>query len=76
MLGLAASDDDDGKAGAAGATITDDQATQIQTLILESGANVAAFLNYMKAESISDIPAVKFAEAKSMLEQKKRAKQQ
>lgn len=76
MLGLAASDDDDGKAGGVGATITDDQATQIQKLVLESGANVAAFLNYMKAESISDIPAAKFAEAKSMLEQKKRAKQQ
>lgn len=74
MLGLAAADDDDGKAGGAGATITDEQAETIQSLIVESGANVAAFLNYMQAESVSDIPATKFKEAVAMLEQKKRAK--
>lgn len=75
MLGLAAADDDDGRAGGVGATLNDEQIERIQKLVLESGANVAAFLNYMKAESISDIHASKFKEAVAMLEQKKRAKQ-
>lgn len=75
MLGLAASDDDDGKAGGAGTPISTEQIHTIQRLVLESGANVTAFLNYMKAESISDIPAAKYKEAVAMLEQKKRAKQ-
>lgn len=74
MLGLAASDDDDGKAGGMGATLSDEQVNTVQQLVLESGANVAAFLNYMKAESISDIPTSKYKEAVAMLEQKKRAK--
>jgi hypothetical protein len=75
MLGLAASDDDDGRTGGIGTTINDQQVSTIQQLIIESGANVAAFLSYMKAESVSDIPANKYAEAVSMLEQKKRARQ-
>lgn len=76
LLGLRTrGEDDDGVRGGAPTTLTDEQATRVQQLVLESGANVAAFLNYMKAESISDIPASKYKEAVSMLEQKKRAKQ-
>lgn len=73
-LGLAASEDDDGVKGGAEGTLNDEQCNAIQQLVLESGANVAAFLNYMKAENISDIPASKYKEAVAMLEQKKRAK--
>jgi len=75
MLGLAASDDDDGKTGGTGATLNSEQIDKIQSLVLESGANVTAFLNFFKAESISDIQASKYKEAVAMLEQKKRAKQ-
>lgn len=69
-------EDDDGVKGDAPTTLNDEQINTVQQLVLESGANVAAFLNYMKAESISDIPVSKYKEAVSMLEQKKRAKQQ
>lgn len=68
-------EDDDGVKGDAPTTLNDEQTHTIQRLVLESGANVTAFLNYMKAESISDIPAAKYKEAVAMLEQKKRAKQ-
>lgn len=67
-------EDDDGASAGAPVSLNDEQVDTIQRLVLESGANVAAFLNYMKAESISDIPASKYKEAVSMLEQKKRAK--
>lgn len=74
MLGLAASDDDDGKAGGAGGTLTDAQVGQIQKLIGEVGADIDKFLAWANAESISDIPASKFDGAVRMLEAKRGAK--
>jgi hypothetical protein len=65
-LGLAASDDDDGAL-----PITDEQAEEITKLIADTKSNVTAFLKYIGAPSIADIPASKFAAAKSALEAKK-----
>lgn len=70
-LGLAASNDDDGKAAGDGATITDEQAETIQKLIVEAKANVELFLKYMNAESVADIPATQFKRAVDMLNAKK-----
>lgn len=71
MLGLAASDDDDGKNSGPGGTVTDEQADTIRRLITETNSNIEAFLKVMGAESVSDIPAAKFAEAVAKLETKK-----
>lgn len=62
MLGLAASDDDDGKAGGAGEPITDQQATEISALIVKAKMEVGAFLKWAKVESVADIPAADYAD--------------
>lgn len=67
-LGLAAADDDDGKASAA---ISEDQADKIRDLLTETKSNADAFLRYVGAESISDIPASKYADAIAKLEAKR-----
>jgi hypothetical protein len=59
MLGLAAADDD-GKAGAGVATITQEQADGLRDLIEVKGANRTAFLKWAKQERIEDIPADQF----------------
>lgn len=70
-LGLAASEDDDGSKGGAGETITDAQADQLQALIVETKSDISRFLKWAAVESLSDIPARKFADAVAMLQAKK-----
>lgn len=67
-------EDDDGKAGGAKGPITEAQAEQITKLIAESKSDVTRFLKWAGAESISDIPAAKFADAVAMLQAKKNGK--
>jgi hypothetical protein len=57
MLGLAAAADDDGKAGAGVATITQKQADDLTDLIETKGASRSAFLKWAKQERFEDIPA-------------------
>lgn len=73
-LGLAASDDDDGRAAGIGETITDDQRNELLRLVEETGADTEKLCAYYKIEALPDLPAARFAEAKRMLEAK-RAKQ-
>lgn len=64
-LGLAASEDDDGKASTATVddappapgSITEQQADNLRDLLEEKGASVAAFLNWAKQKRLCDIPA-------------------
>ena len=56
-LGLAAAEDDDGKAGAGQPTITQEQADNLRDLIEANGKNTAKFLKWAKAERIEDIRA-------------------
>lgn len=72
-LGLAAANDDDGKAGGNGDTITDEQATQLIDMIESVGANRAKFLEFFKVESVAALPAAKFKQATDMLNQKAKA---
>jgi len=72
-LGIAASNDDDGNGSENGA-VTEQQAGRLQSLIVEVGADIAKFLAWAGAESISDIPAGKFGAAVSMLEAKRGVK--
>lgn len=67
-------EDDDGAKGGAPAGLTDAQVEHIQKLIVDVGADIARFLSWAGAESISDLPAGKFAAAVSMLEAKRGAK--
>ena len=73
-LGLAASDDDDTKHISVGALLNDAQATEITSLALEVRADMDKFLRYLGVESISDIPALRFKEAKEALEAKRATK--
>lgn len=57
MLGLAAARDDDGKAGASGPTITQEQADALRELIESTGKDRAKFLKWAKVEKIEDIRA-------------------
>jgi hypothetical protein len=72
-LGLAASDDDDGKSAGSGAAISEEQLGELQSLIAEVAADIQKFCRYMKVETLADIPATKFADAKAALEAKRQA---
>lgn len=74
-LGLAASSDDDGQAsGAAAGAIDDEQAAHIANLIEENGIPLAAFLGYMKVETVAQIPAGQYKRALHAIGQSKAAK--
>lgn len=67
-------EDDDGNAGGSGAVITDEQADTIRELIGSTGTKVGAFLEYIGAPSVADIPAAKFQAAmKALLAKQKKA---
>lgn len=72
IFNIAVGEDTDGNEP--GGSITEKQGEIISALIVEARADIAKFLKWVGAESISDIPAKKFAAAVAMLETKKRAK--
>jgi hypothetical protein len=75
-LGLAASDDDDGRAagdkGGNGAsdTITDEQVAEIGRYIAKTSSNIGLFCKAMGVAVIPDIPAARYADAISKLKAK------
>lgn len=71
MLGLAAADDDDGKAGGAGEVLSAKQVEEMQALIVEVAADIQKFCKHMKVEKIEDIPANRFQSAMDALNAKK-----
>jgi hypothetical protein len=73
MLGLAAADDDDGKASHGGVTITEDQAADLVALADDVGADRAKFCKYFKVESFSALPASRFQAAVDALNAKRKA---
>ncbi|WP_259265972.1 ERF family protein [Bradyrhizobium elkanii] len=74
MLGLAASNDDDGKAGGDGEMISQDQVEQLIALADEVGADKRAFCQYFKVEGIAQLPAKEFNRAVAALNKKRGAK--
>lgn len=74
VFNIATSDksDDDGNAAGAGAKISEEQVAELQSLIMDVGADLPRFFKYMKIESLEDIPAKDFARAKAALETKRR----
>ena len=73
--GLASKDqDDDGKKAGLGEPISAEQKEKLIALIKETGTDTARFLAWAKAESLDDLPAGKFKDAKEFLEMKKARK--
>lgn len=75
LTGLATVDqDDDGKKGDGGPTITDEQKAQLIALQKEVDADTSKFLAYFKVETLDELPAAQFPFAVKMLEAKRKAK--
>jgi hypothetical protein len=74
IFNIAIGEDVDGNEPVNTAPITDEQAAKITALIGETQSNIAIFLKWVGAESVSDIPAHKYAAAIAGLEAKKRSK--
>lgn len=73
-LGLAATNDDDGRgAGAVAKTITEDQVVQIRELIEAVGADMQRFLAIGKIQRLEDMLAADFDAAVAMLKRKGQA---
>lgn len=68
-LGLAASNDDDGKAADTPATptITDEQVDELSKLLADTKSNLVLFLKAIKLESLTEIRADKFEAAKKLI---------
>jgi hypothetical protein len=62
-LGLAASDDDDGKAAGSAETISLEQVEELVALADEVGADKEAFCRYFKVGGFADIPTKEFPRA-------------
>lgn len=70
-LGLAASNDDDGKAAEAPEYINREQLSRLIELADEVGADKVAFCKYMKIASLADLPAKDFNRAVAALNKKR-----
>jgi hypothetical protein len=75
IFNMAVGDDVDGNEPVNSDPITDAQAEKITALVTETKSNIAIFLKWIGAASISDIPSHKFAAAVAGLEAKKRSQQ-
>lgn len=68
MLGLAASeDDDDGQSAAGDDPITPEQLKALQTLVDESGTDIAKFCDYLRIEALPDLRQSQFENARVAL---------
>jgi hypothetical protein len=65
-------EDDDGEKAGAPEPISEDQYTVLANLMTEVGANKEKFERFMKVESLSDLPATRFDEARKALEAKRK----
>lgn len=68
-LGLAASNDDDGKASetTSGETITDEQVFEINKLLMDTKSNLVLFLKKINLESLTEIRVNKFEDAMKLI---------
>lgn len=71
-LGLAASEDDDGRAMDSAQIITAEQAKTIRELIEQTKTDISAFCTYMRIQAVPDLPASKFEQAVGQLKAKAR----
>lgn len=69
-LNIVVTDEDTDAGNLSGATITDEQAIQLQEWIDSTGADKAKFLAFLKVERLADLPASKFANAMEAIQKK------
>ncbi len=62
-LGLAATDDDDGRRSGAAAVIDAEQESELNRVIAEAGADEANLLRVFKIDRVADLPAARFQQA-------------
>jgi hypothetical protein len=67
-------DDDGNSAAAASAPIIPEQVEALRAEIVETGADLAAFLRYFRVERLEDLPASQFERARAALGKKRAAK--
>lgn len=67
-LGLAATNDDDGKAAGGDGFVSEEQASALRKKIDDAGADIARFCSRWKIDALVDMPASKFAEAMTSLD--------
>ena len=73
-LGLAASNDDDGRSVETGAFVSPSQLSKLNELADEVNADKVRFCKYLKVGSLAEIPAKTFAHAMQLLEAKRGGK--
>jgi hypothetical protein len=71
MLGLAAADDDDGRAAGVSSTISALQLRELETLAAEVKADIPKFMKFFRIEEMAAMPAKDFDRAKQMLDAKR-----
>lgn len=71
IFNIAIGDDDDGNRAGSGETISDEQLSQIQTLIVGKGADIRRFCNHFKIGTVNELPLSRFGEATKLLQAKK-----
>lgn len=69
-LGLATTNDDDGKAAGVAAYASEHQIEELQGLLISTGRDVPKFIAYFKIESLDEFPAKRFDEAVTLLTRK------
>jgi hypothetical protein len=75
-LGLAASEDDDGKSADGDEPVSAEQLEEIRSKIEASGADIEAFCRYLKVEALPDIRKSQYPAALAAIAQKMKAKKQ
>lgn len=65
-------EDDDGRGGGGQPRISEEQATELRDLAESVGADLRRFLNFMRIESLADLPAARFEQAVTELKRKER----
>ena len=73
MLGLAASEDDDGNAAGMGEAISEEQLLALLDQAKEVGANMDAFCKLLKVDVLANLPSRQFPSALALLKSKRKA---
>lgn len=71
---LADDRDDDGRGGGASVAMTDEQLSEIRSLIMETNSNITLFCKHYKIDRVDDLPASSFEQAKAALLRKMEAR--
>jgi hypothetical protein len=72
LLNLTSRNEDDDGSGGDSITISEDQYTVLANLMTEVGADKGRFERFLKVESLSDLPANRFEDARKALEAKRK----